>query len=180
MPLFAPDLLEGIAVALSAADAAELEDALSRLGASVQRLPEDLDELAAEVRAGELAPNALVRDARADFVRDGLDVALQRTWEAVRAVAVGSLIARGEGGKVILIAPAPDAGSHAEPARAALENLARTLSVEWARYGITVSALAPGPETSEGQIAELVCFLISPAGDYYSGARFDLGLIRGS
>jgi NAD(P)-dependent dehydrogenase (short-subunit alcohol dehydrogenase family) len=58
--------------------------------------------------------------------------------------------------------------------RAALENLARTLSVEWARYGITAVALWPGADTTDAELAELACFLISPAGGYFSGCRFEL------
>ena len=53
------------------------------------------------------------------------------------------------GGKLLLIAPPPsDAG--AEAARAGIENLARTLSVEWARYGIRTAALLPGEATDAG------------------------------
>ena len=51
---------------------------------------------------------------------------------ATRAVATGALIPAGAG-KCVLIAPRPDRGPFAGAARAALENLARTLSVEWAR-----------------------------------------------
>jgi NAD(P)-dependent dehydrogenase (short-subunit alcohol dehydrogenase family) len=75
-----------------------------------------------------------------------------------------------------MIAPRPDAGAFAGAARAALENLARTLSVEWARYGITATAITPGKATTDDQIAQLVCFLVSPAGDYFSGCRFSLGV----
>ena len=80
-------------------------------------------------------------------------------------------------GRVLLIAPEPDAGPHAEAARAALENLARTLSVEWARYGITAVAITPGAGTSDVEVAELVCFLLSEAGGYFSGCRFALGTV---
>ena len=66
----------------------------------------------------------------------------------------------------------------AEAARAALENLARTLSAEWARYGITVTAIAPGRSTTDDEVASLVAFLTSVAGDYYSGCRFELGAIE--
>ena len=84
---------------------------------------------------------------------------------AARAVA-NAWIGAERGGKVVLVAPRDDA-----PQRAAHENLARTLSVEWARYGITPTAILPGaPE----DVAELVAFLASPAGDYYSGCAFTL------
>jgi len=62
--------------------------------------------------------------------------------------------------------------------RSALENLARTLSVEWARHAITVTAIAPGAATSDEEVAGLVAFLLSPAGDYYSGCRFELGAVE--
>jgi NAD(P)-dependent dehydrogenase (short-subunit alcohol dehydrogenase family) len=91
-------------------------------------------------------------------------------------VANDAMIPDKHGGKVVMIAPRPDAGPFAGAARAALENLARTLSVEWARYGITAAAIAPGINTTDDQIAELVCFLVSPAGDYFSGCRFSLGV----
>ena len=64
--------------------------------------------------------------------------------------------------------------AHAEAARAGLENLARTLSIEWARLGIRPVAIHPGTETPAGEVAELAAFLASPAGAYYSGCRFDL------
>ena len=79
----------------------------------------------------------------------------------------------------MLIAPRPAAGSFASAARAALENLARTLSVEWARYGVTTVAIAPGARTDRRELAELVCFLVSPAGDYFSGCAFELGATGG-
>jgi NAD(P)-dependent dehydrogenase (short-subunit alcohol dehydrogenase family) len=82
-----------------------------------------------------------------------------------------------DGGKILLVAPAADAGDHAEAVRAGLENLARTLSVEWARYRITVTAIAPGAQTSAEEVAQLVCFIASRAGDYFSGCRFSLGLV---
>ena len=104
--------------------------------------------------------------------RDVLDGA----WLALRPRRRSAWIEPGElpGGKLLLIAPPPcDAG--AEAARAGLENLARTLSIEWARYGIRTAALLPGPETDPAEVAELAAFLASRAGDYYSGCHFRMG-----
>jgi NAD(P)-dependent dehydrogenase (short-subunit alcohol dehydrogenase family) len=77
----------------------------------------------------------------------------------------------------MLIAPAAGAGPHAEPARAALVNLVRTLSVEWARYAITATTVLRGPDTTEEQLAALACFMASPGGDYLSGCPLTLGAL---
>jgi NAD(P)-dependent dehydrogenase (short-subunit alcohol dehydrogenase family) len=84
---------------------------------------------------------------------------------------------------------------HSSAARAAVENLMRALSIEWARFGITLNAIAAGQfgtdtlltkypeqivETLETtiplgrlgrseEIAWLVAHLASPAGDFVSG-----------
>ena len=47
--------------------------------------------------------------------------------------------------------------------------------MEWARYGVTTVALAPGARTSDAELAELVSFLVSPAGEYFSGCVLELG-----
>jgi hypothetical protein len=77
----------------------------------------------------------------------------------------------------VLLTPRTSAGEHATAARAALENTARTLSIEWARFGITTTAITPGPATPDAEIAALVAFLVSPAGEYFSGCRFELGVV---
>jgi NAD(P)-dependent dehydrogenase (short-subunit alcohol dehydrogenase family) len=92
---------------------------------------------------------------------------LDEAWDAIRGALGDDLL-------IVLVAP-PPGDVHAEAARAGLENMARTLSIEWARRGIRPVAIAPGAATSPAQIAELVAFLASPAGAYYSGCRFDLG-----
>ena len=51
--------------------------------------------------------------------------------------------------------------------------MARTLSIEWARLGIRPVAVLPA-RRRPAEIAELVAFLASPAGAYYSGCVFDL------
>jgi hypothetical protein len=47
--------------------------------------------------------------------------------------------------------------------------------VEWARYGVTAVALTPGVRTTGAELADVAGFLLSPAGGYYSGCRFELG-----
>jgi hypothetical protein len=178
MTEFRSELLAGRVVALAGRSAA-VADALARLGARVQpagELPADEDRLGEWARPHGFS--AVVFDAAEAFGdggRDGLRASTERAWAAVREVATGSLIPGEAGGKVVLIAPRPDAGPFAEAARSALENLARTLSIEWARHRVTATMIAPGPGTTDAQLAELVCYLISPGGDYFSGCRFSLG-----
>jgi hypothetical protein len=50
--------------------------------------------------------------------------------------------------------------------------------------GSVPSAVAPGALTADGELAELACFLVSPAGEYFTGCVFERGrtaeLIRSS
>jgi hypothetical protein len=170
-------VLVGATVALAGRGDA-VGDLLARLGARVQRLgelPTDGD------RPGDwsrLHPcQALVFDASEAFGKGGqggLRATGEQAWAAVYEVATGSLIAAEQPGKIVLIGPRPNSGPFAEAARAALENLARTLATEWARHRVTVTMIAPGAGTADAQVAELVCYLISPGGDYFSGCRFSL------
>ena len=175
------DLLAGRRVALGPGVSRAVSGLLESLGASLGALA-DLDAPAQDQHNGDHpAFDVVVHDAGVAFDRgggDGLAGALDQTWHAVAAAATRALIPGGAGGKIVLIAPRAGAARHAEAARAALENLARTLSVEWARYGITVTAIAPGRSTTEEEVASLVAFLTSFAGDYYSGCRFELGAIE--
>jgi hypothetical protein len=77
--------------------------------------------------------------------------------------------------RVVYLAPAPNAGEHAPAARAGLENLARTLSVEWARHAINVVTIAPGVHTAAEEVAAITAYLASPAGNYFTGCLLDLG-----
>jgi NAD(P)-dependent dehydrogenase (short-subunit alcohol dehydrogenase family) len=171
-------LLDGRAVALAGGVTPAVSGALSALGARVHELDAALDEDGARNWAGEVAPlHALVFDAAPTFADGGqthLGAALEAAWVATRGVATGALIPAGAG-KVLLLAPRRDDAWFAGAARAALENLARTLSVEWARYGVTAVAIAPGGRAGEEELAELVCYLVSPAGEYFSGCLFELG-----
>jgi NAD(P)-dependent dehydrogenase (short-subunit alcohol dehydrogenase family) len=97
--------------------------------------------------------------------------------QAANAQAELSSAAAPSAGRIVYLAPAPTAGAHAAGAIAGLENLARTLSIEWARHGITTVTIAPGARTAADEVAMLVAYLASPAGAYFSGCLLDL---RGS
>lgn len=149
---------------------ASVGELLSSLGANLAALSEPDEERALE-RAQAAAPvNSIVCASGAEL--EGIE----RAWTAIRAIAVGALIPAGAG-RIVLLAPRAAASPYAAAVRAALENLARTLSVEWARYGITTTTIWPGPSTEEGDLAALVAYLCSPAGAYFSGCRFDLGAL---
>jgi NAD(P)-dependent dehydrogenase (short-subunit alcohol dehydrogenase family) len=116
-----------------------------------------------------------------------LRMCMDATWNATRAVINHAFLAGVEpggessatsaavaDGRVVYLAPAPDAGEYAAAACASLENLARTLSTEWARHGVTVVTVAPGTSTAASEVAALIAYLASPAGAYFSGCQLDL------
>jgi NAD(P)-dependent dehydrogenase (short-subunit alcohol dehydrogenase family) len=158
------------------APATPVADRCRDLGADVGALDADLlDEAAVEAAARPC--DVLVVDGAALF-GDGGDAALRAVldgaWCAVRAVANVAFVPEARGGKVVLLAPRPDAGPAAEGLRAGLENLARVTSIEWARFAITPTAVLPGRQTSAADLAEVVAYLASPAGDYFAGCRLEL------
>jgi 3-oxoacyl-[acyl-carrier protein] reductase len=139
------------------------------------------DELDAEVREAHaqcgridmLAVDGAGIFEAAGASRAGLSACLQAAWNVTRALANAALIPQG-GGRIAYLAPAPGAGAHADAARAGLENLGRTLSIEWARHAITTVTIVPGAATAPGEVAALVAYLCSPAGAYFSGCVLDL------
>jgi citronellol/citronellal dehydrogenase len=173
-PLFRAGLLEGRVVAVfQPGPLGEATSAACReLGARTPAFTPDEHE-------GSL--DTLVIDAAGRFAaapQEGLAplrAAADDAWVAARAAATAVMIDAPGGGKIVLLAPAPDAGPHAQATRAALENMARTLSIEWARYDIRVTAIHPDPSTPPADVAALVAYLASPAGDYFSGCVFSLG-----
>jgi hypothetical protein len=179
MTLFKADLLDGRAVAVVDGSAG-LSERLESLGARLeQAVAADLDvEGAAEAWASSLVPlDALVCHVT------GLDT-LAAVWPVIRAVAAGALIGAepaedGATRKLILIGPPPEGEGvdSTEPARAAVGNLARTLSVEWARHQVVAAAIVPGAQTTADEVETLVAFLCSGAGHYYSGCTFSLGAV---
>ena len=120
-----------------------------------------LSELGATQGAGALIHRATDTDPQQ---------ALDAAWDAIRAHA---LPPEQTHRLIVLIAP-PPGDPHAQATRAGLENLARTLSIEWARHHTRPVAILPGTQTTDDELAELVAFLASPAGAYYSGCAFTL------
>lgn len=107
--------------------------------------------------------------------QEPVESAVEALWLSIRAAAVTHWIDRDRAGAVLLVAPRPHPEPHAGALRAALENLARTLSIEWARYGIRTTAVLPSDTTADDEIATLVAFLASPAAAYWSGCVVELG-----
>ena len=129
---------------------------------------------------------------------------VEGTWLMTHTVATRAMIPDSRGGKIVNVTLSPHHGlpgmAHSSAARAAVENLTRVLSIEWARFGIRLTAVAPGPmatETmmtkypkpvvegvagtvplqrmgTEEEFAWLVAYIASPGGDYLSGAILTL------
>ena len=139
----------------------------------------DIDNVVASVLERDGHLGMLVVDGGGVFAgagagRDALRACVEAAWNVTRAVVTAAYMPHGEGGRVMYIAPAPGAGAHAGAARAGLENLARTLSIEWARHGVTTVAIGPGDDTAACELAALTAYLASDAGAYFSGCLLDL------
>jgi NAD(P)-dependent dehydrogenase (short-subunit alcohol dehydrogenase family) len=177
-----PGVLSGLNVCV-AGGGDEIVARVTSLGATAVLLScglDDEDAVADEV--GALGPiDVVVVDAARPFAAAGAGMAGLRQavdggWNAVRAVVNAGWVAEGvPGGKVVLVAPHARAGEHAEAVGAALENAARTLSIEWARFGVRTTAVLPRAGAGADAVAELVAFLASPAGDYFTGCAFSPG-----
>ncbi len=132
-----------------------------------------------------------------------IDLNVMGTWLMTHAAATKAFIPQGEG-KVLSVTLSPHNGMpgmvHSGAARAAVENMMRTLAVEWARFGIKTCALAAGQFATETlltkypqvvvenlersipigragrpeEMAWLVAYLASPAGDFFSGTTITL------
>ena len=125
-------------------------------------------------------------------------LAVDATWAVTREVAVRAMIPQ-RSGVIFFMAFSPRRGIpamvHATSARAALENLASGLSLEWSRYGIRTICIAPGTIATEGMehnysaedraqweaavplgrlgtaddVSGVIAFLASPAARYITG-----------
>jgi citronellol/citronellal dehydrogenase len=135
--------------------------------------PQSLDLLVVD-GASLFARGAACAKGEEDCARTALRTCLASAWNITRTVVNVAFLPGRRGGRILYLAPSPDDGGHAGAARAGLENLSRTLSIEWARHGITVVAIAPADDTSECELAALTAYLASPAGAYFSGCLLDL------
>jgi citronellol/citronellal dehydrogenase len=175
---------------------------------------EAVDALLDRVLARHERLDVLVNNAGGQFMapaetitpkgfRTVIELNVQGTWLMTHAAATKAFIPQG-GGKVLSVTLSPHNGMpgmvHSGAARAAVENMMRTLAVEWARFGIKTCALAAGQFATETlltkypqvvvdnlersipigragrseEMAWLVAYLASPAGDFYSGTTITI------
>jgi citronellol/citronellal dehydrogenase len=140
--------------------------------------------------------------APAEEITDGGWRAVHRAsvdavWSVTRAVATKAMIPGG-GGLIVFVGFSPRRGipgfAHAAAGRAAIENLASGLALEWSRHRIRTVCVAPGtiltegldgygPEAIDGwrrtvplgrlgepeEVAAVVAFLASDGGAYVTG-----------
>ncbi len=180
---FRPGLLDGRRVAVAGSSALAGAAPAAPAGYVDRAVLDRLEALGARVQVVDQAdqtepPDALVFLADEPFGDGGpdrLQAMLEMAWRAARDAR---LHASGRGGRLVFVGPGHrPARQHVEAARAGLENLARTLSVEWARFAVTAVAIAPGAETAAADVGDLVAYLLSDAGGYFSGCRFSLGTV---
>jgi citronellol/citronellal dehydrogenase len=136
------------------------------------------------------------------ITRNGFDAVVRNnlsgTWYVTHAAATRRMIPSGRGGAIVNVIADVERGFpgmvHTGAARAGVENMTRTLSIEWCAYHIRVNAIAPGVIRSSGtdrypaellemarrrtpmkrvgtvdEVAWAVAFLASPAAAYITG-----------
>ena len=197
-----------------------LEETIAAIEAHRRRAPTRSPPTSAtRTRSGAMVDGVLERHGRLDLLvnnaggqflapaetisakgfRTVTELNVQGTWNMTHAAATKAFIPQ-EGGKVVSVTLSPHNGMpgmvHSGAARAAVENMMRTLSVEWSRYGIRLGRDRPGTDRHRGlphevpgevvvetvprtiplgrlgrpeEIAWLIAYLASPAGDFFSG-----------
>jgi citronellol/citronellal dehydrogenase len=172
------------------------------------REPEQVERLVDQAleRFGRI--DVLVNNAGGQFLAPAEEISLKgwravhrlavdAVWDLTRTVATRSLIPNRDG-VVVFIGFSPRRGmvdfAHAASARAAVENLAGTLAVEWGKYRIRTFCVALGNIATQAlddygadrvaewerevplgrlgtpeEAAALIAFLVSPGGAYVTG-----------
>lgn len=172
------------------------------------REPADVERVVAAALERYAAIDVVVNNAGGQFEAPAEDisskgwravhaVAVDAAWSLTRSIARRSMLPRGKG-LIVFIGFSPRRGlpgmAHAASARAAVENLAAGLSVEWGRYGVRAVCVALGNIATEGldsygpeqveawkgaaplgrlgrpeEIGEIIAFVASPGGAYVTG-----------
>jgi citronellol/citronellal dehydrogenase len=204
----------GAKVVVCGRRAEPLEEMQAELGEDCLAVPTDVrepEQVAALVdgaleRFGRI--DVLVNNAGGQFLAPAEEISLKgwravhrlavdAVWDLTRTVAERSMIPNKDG-VVVFIGFSPRRGmaemAHAAAARAAIENLAGSLALEWSAHGIRAVCVALGNIATEGldgygpervaewerevplgrlgtpeEAAALIAFLASPGGGYVTG-----------
>jgi citronellol/citronellal dehydrogenase len=207
----------GASVAIAGRDASKLQNAKARLaargwtvhaGVCDIREVEQVASFVADVRAELGEVSVLVNNAGGQFPTPA-ELLSPRGWDAVirnnlngtfyvtREVAVASMIPQRRG-RIVNITANVARGFpgmvHTGAARAGVENMTKTLAVEWSQHGIGINSIAPGIIRSSGtdrypeelvemsrqrtpckrlgtpeEVAELCAYLASEAASFVTG-----------